>query len=212
MPTLSAPVLQIPARSFPGQTVGAPSGIVGEFTLSEVLGRYSHLVKAGTVQCAYALLAASSPTIYSTNTLTGGPFLWNPPQTSYDAHLLAMSVSVTTAASTGTAGALGITGGGGQAVIPTALTAIDNIGNMLVGGPASKMTVYRTATPAAAGTFFIPTCNIALTAVTAMFAPTWIDLYGSVIVGPGSWASVSASSTQTNLVARVALLWAELPD
>src|SRR5262245_993960 len=120
MPNITAPNLQLPARSFPGSQQGAPSGIAGELLLSELLGRYSHLVKSGVVQCAYATLAASSPTIFSTNTLTGGPFIWNPPQNNVDAHLLGMSVAVATAASTGTAGGIGITGGGTQSVVPTA--------------------------------------------------------------------------------------------
>ncbi len=212
MPNFTAPPLQLPARSFSGAPVGSPSGIAGEIVLSELLGRYSTLVKLGVVQCAYAALATSSPVIFSTNTLTGGPFLWNPPQNNVDAHLLAMSVSVGTAASTGTAGAVGITGGGTQGVVPTATTVIDFIGNMLIGGPAAKVTAFRTATPVTAGSFFVPTCNLALTATTGMFSQTWVDLYGSIIVPPGSWAAVAASSTQTNLVAKIALLWAELPS
>lgn len=211
MPLISAPSFALPSKGFPGQTVGLPSGIVGELTASELLGRYSHLCKAGRIQIATATLAASSPVVYTTNTLTGGPFIWNKPNSNQEAYLLGMSVAVATAASTGTSGGIGITTGSGQTTTPTATTPIDAIANAYQGGTSSAMNVYRTATPSAAGTTFLPTINISLAATTAMFAPSWVDLCGSICVPEGTWASVAASATQTNLVAIVALMWAELP-
>ncbi len=211
MPTLTAPGLTFPAKAFPGTPFGAPSGLAGELLLSEVAGRYSHLVKAGRVQCAYALIPTSSPVIYSTNTLTGGPVLWNPPGSNVDAHILGLSFNVTTVASTGTEGGIGITTGSGQQALMASTTAIDTIGNCLIGGPASQMTVYRTATPAVAGSNFMPLYNAGFTAVSAQFKSGWVELMGLVVVGPGSWCALSASSTQTNMVSRGALIWAELP-
>ncbi len=209
MPNVLAPAFALPAKSFPG-TQGAASGIAGELLATDILPRYSTLCKLGKLQFAYATLSASSPTIYTTNTLTGGPFLWNPPGSGVDAHILAMTVTNTTVPSTGTAGAFGITYGP-QNAAPTATTAIDASGNMLAGGPSSALTVYRTATPAAAGTSFVATYQCGLTAVSAQFVPAWVEMGGIIILPPGNFLALAGSSTMTNGVFKAGLLWAEFP-
>src|SRR4051812_46450709 len=135
MPPVSAPPLNFPSKAFQGSQ-GVPSGIAGELLLSALLPRYSTLVKSGKVQIAYATTTA--PVIYSTAAGTGGPFLWNKPNSGVEAHILGISVAGVVASAA--AGAIGFTGAAGQTVLPTN-TAIDAVGNAYVGGGASQMGV-----------------------------------------------------------------------
>lgn len=191
-----------------GNSTGVPSGYVGELLHSNVLGKYSSLVKAGKVFSAYAIVTA--PVIFSTAAGTGGPLLWNRPSSGVDAHILAVGFS--TSVVTTVAGGIGLTGGPGQVAAPTSTTAIDASGNMLVGGPASACTPYRVGTPVAAGLQLVPFAQFhtgALTVDTTGLG--WIDFDGSMIVPPGSWASPAGTATLSTLVVSMALIWAELP-
>lgn len=209
------PLIQTSPLSFPtrGQTsgnpVGIPSGILGELVNSNVLARYSTLAKAGKLFSAYAVVTV--PVIFSTAAGTGGPLIWNKPSSNIDAHILAIGVGVTTAAAT-TAGAIGLTGNVGQSIAPTSTTAIDASGALYIGGAATQMGgVYRIGTPTNAGNIFVPVFQYGVTATTAMFTTTWIDVGGAMVVPPGGWGAIAASATPTALVMNVAIVWAELP-
>jgi hypothetical protein len=168
---------------------------------------YFDLSKQGRVFGAQAIVTA--PVIFSTALGTGGPFLYNPVGNPFCAVLLAVTCAATTV--TTVAAALGITGNT-QAAAPTVTTAIDSIGNLRIGGVASRMNVFRTATPSSAGSFFLPLAQLSTGALTVEnFANGIIPLEGAVIVPPGSWASVSASATASTLVAQLGLIWAEVP-
>jgi hypothetical protein len=209
MPLIQGAPLQFPAKAQSGNAIGTPSGLAGEFLISELLGRYSNLVKAGRVFSAWATLTA--PVIYSTAAGTGGPLLWNRPNSNVDAHLLGVSYGALSTA-TSVANALGITGNGGQAVAPGSTTAIDATGNCLIGGPASGCTAYRIGTPTNAGGFFHPLVQVGTGAITIVTAqPSWIDLGGMFIIPPSAWGSVAAGATLTAGVLGVGLVWAELP-
>jgi len=212
VPNLTAPALTFPARSNPGAPAGTPAGWMGELALSELLGRYASLVKAGRVFSAMATVTA--PVIFSTAAGTGGPLLWNRPASGIDAHILGVSFGAQTTVGT-VAGALGLTGNGGQSVAPTATTAIDAQQNMLVGGPASGLGgVYRVGTPANPGAGLFPVIAAGITAATGAsieLANSWIDIGGGFIIPPGSWGALAGSATLTALVVSLGLLWAELP-
>jgi hypothetical protein len=202
----------IPQKSQTGGTgsSGVPSGFVNELLISEVLAKYSTLVKAGVVYSAYATVTA--PVIFSTAAGTGGPLIWNKPGSNVDAHILAVSFGGLTTAATA-AGSLGLTGNSGQAIAPTATTAIDAIGNMYVGGSSTKMGgVYRVGTPSNAGGQFFPLVAVGTGAITAIEAiPSWVDVGGSFIIPPGTWGAVAGSATLTAGVLGIGILWAELP-
>lgn len=211
MPLLQTGPLQLPGLSSgAGNPSGVPSGWMNELIISELLGKYSSLVKLGVVQIAYATLTA--PVIFSTAAGTGGPLIWNKPTSKLDAHLLALGFS--TSVVTTVAGGLGITGNAGQNVAPTATTAIDAIGNALIGGKASGMGgVFRVGTPSNAGGILLPFAQVhtgALTVDTTLL--TWVDLNGAIIIPPGSWGSPAGTATLSTLQAQVALMWAELPS
>ncbi len=179
-------------------------------TLSnQVAASYYDWAKQGRVFAAYATV--TTPVIWSTAAGTGGPLLWNNSQTglqSVNAVLLAVSAVLTTA--TSVASALGITGG--VSVLPTSTTAIDGSTNCLMGGPAPLCNTYRIGTVATAGAFFIPTHTLDTGAITTVaVAPTWVDLGGTIVVPPGSWAAVAAGATATSGVLKIALMWAEIP-
>jgi hypothetical protein len=199
----------MPAKSFPGPSVGTPGGLIGEPLLSEVMGRYSTLVKQGVVQTAYATLTA--PVIFSTAAGTGGPLIWNKPSSGVDAHLLAVGFSSSVV--TTVAGGLGITGAAGQTVAPSATTAIDASGNALIGGPASRMGgLYRVGTVTNAGAQLVPFAQFHTGALTVdTTGLLWQFLDGIFICPPGSWISAAATATLTTLQVQVALIWAELP-
>src|SRR5436190_245717 len=85
MPNITGPSLSFPSRSFPGQQAGAPSGVAGELLLSELLGKYSTLVKSGKV--FYTSASVTAPVIFSTAAQLG-PMLWNKPGSGIDAHII----------------------------------------------------------------------------------------------------------------------------
>lgn len=210
MPNVTAPGLTLPARAQTGgNPVGTPAGFLNELLVSELMAKYSTLAKLGVLQVAYATLTA--PTIFSTAAATGGPLIWNKPNSTVDAHILAAGFS--TSVVTTVAGGLGLTGNAGQAVAPLAVTAIDAIGNPFVGGGLTKMGgVYRVGTPLQPGNIFLPFAQVHTGALTVdTTALTWVDLGGCFIIPPGSWGSVAGSATLTTLQVQMALLWAELP-
>jgi len=206
-----------PGLSFPaaaqrsGSATGSPLGNVNELLTSNVLGEYAHLVKAGKVFSAYALVTA--PVIYSTAAGTGGPLIWNRPGSGIDAHILAAGFGGLTTAATA-AGSVGLTGNGGQVVAPTSTTAIDGIQNNLVGGGATQMGgVYRVGTPANAGVGIMGLAAVGTGAITAVeIAVAWVELKGTFIIPPGSWGSLAGNATLTAGVMALFLVWAELPS
>ena len=193
-----------------GNPAAVPSGGLGELLFSEVLGRYASLVKAGKVFSAYALVTA--PVIFSTAAGTGGPLIWNRPNSGVDAHILAASFGAPSTAATA-AGALGLTGNGGQTVAPTTTTTIDGVQNMLVGGPSTQMGgVFRIGTVAQVGAGFFPLIAVGTGAITVVeIEPSLIDVGGGFIIPPGAWGSLAGNVTISAAVLALGLLWAELP-
>ena len=211
MPNITAPQFNLPTASGNSQQAGTPCDNYGFLGVSEVLARYSNLVKAGKVFSAYALVTA--PVAFSTAAGTGGPLIWNKPASKLDAHILAVGFGGLSTAATA-AGAIGLTGNGGQAVAPTTTTAIDGIQNMLVGGAATAMGgVYRIGTVAQAGVGFFPVLAVGTAAITAVeIATSWVDVGGAFIIPPGSWGSLAGNVAITAGVMALGLLWAELPN
>lgn len=201
--------LALPGKAGQGNPNGAPGGLANEFVISELLGRYSNLVKLGVVYSAYATLTA--PVIFTTAAGTGGPLIWNPPSSGVDAHILAAGFS--TSVVTTVAGGVGLTGNAGQAVAPTTTTAIDASGNMLIGGGNSKCTAYRVGTPIAAGNRFVPFAQFHTGALTVdTTGLLWVPFDGIVVCPPGAWVSPAGTATLTTLQIQLALIWAELPN
>jgi hypothetical protein len=175
-------------------------------------GTYSTLVKKGLVFSAYATV--TTPAVYNTaaGAGLGGPLLWNPPTNTVDAHIIAISAMVSTAA-TSSVGGLGWTSGV-QVAAPTTTTAIDASGNMLVGGPSGQVKSYRIGTVSAgvAATTFMPLLQVDTGAITVSnMTPSWTILDGSLIVTPGNFGAVTGSVLFTTLVINIGLVWAEIP-
>ena len=171
---------------------------------------YDHARK-GELFGAYAIVTA--PVIWSTAAGTGGPLLWNNTgalDKPVNAVLLGVTCAVTVV--TTVAAALGITGGSGQTSAPGTTTTIDSVANLKIGGAAPRCNVYRVGTPSAAGSFFLPLLGLstgALTVDNEMMG--FIPLDGMIVVLPGSWVSIAASATASTTVARLGLIWAEIP-
>jgi hypothetical protein len=193
-----------------GSLVGTPLGGANELLISELMGKYSSLVRAGKVFSAYALVTA--PVIFSTAAGTGGPLIWNKPTSGVDAHILAASFGGLSTAATA-AGAIGLTGNSGQFVVPASTTAIDGIQNMLVGGPSTQMGgVFRVGTPSNAGLGLTPLIAIGTGAITAVEVETsWVDVGGGFVIPPSAWGSLAGNVTLTAGVLALGLMWAELP-
>lgn len=179
---------------------------MANLSLSSGAGSYYSYARNQQVFAAYAKVTA--PVIYTTAAGTGGPLLWNPPNSGVLAVLLGVTCAVTVV--TTVAAALGITGHNAQPSAPTTTTAIDGVGNCSVGGPSPVCTAYRVGTVATAGSFFLPLAGLSTGALTVdNFASGFIDLGGIIVVPSGSWASLAASATASTTVAQLGLLWAE---
>lgn len=210
MPPITGPGLSFPtAAQSGGSLAGAPLGFLNETLVSELMAKYSTLVKAGKVFSAYATLTA--PVIFSTAAGTGGPLLWNKPSSKIDAHILAMGFSSSVV--TTVAGGIGLAAGVGQTIAPTTTTAIDAQGNMYVGGPASGLGgIFRVGTPTNAASQFFPVAQFHTGALTVdTTGLTWMDIAGLMVIAPGTWGSPAATATLTTLQVAVGLIWAELP-
>lgn len=200
-------------NAFPGASLGigaqsnAAQDALGGLLVSELLARYGHLSVNKALFSAHANLTA--PVIFTTAAGTGGPLIWNG-SNNVNVQLLAVGFGLTVASTV--AASLGITGNNGQAVAPTATTAIDSRANMYIGGPASNSTPYRVGTPLSAGNFFVPFAELDTAALTAQPAGmNWIDLGGIVTIPPGAWASIAASVTASTAQINAALVYAEVP-
>lgn len=185
----------------------ARGGRTGEQLVSELQGRYYENAVRGNLFQAHAIVTA--PVIYTTAAGTGGPLLWNN-TTTHNAVLLALSMSSSVV--TTVAAGIGITGNSGQTAVPASTTAIDSNRNLLIGGAATRMNLYRVGTPSSAGNFFFPLWQVHTGALTVDTTGTqWVDLGGCIVVPPFGWASVAASATASTLVANFGLIYAEVP-
>lgn len=190
-----------------GAITKARGGRTGEQMVSQLQGKYYENAVRGNLFQAHAIITA--PVIYTTAAGTGGPLLWNG-TTTHNAVILAvgMSSSVVTTVAAG----IGLTGNSGQTAAPTTTTAIDSNRNLLIGGAATRMSVYRIGTPSSAGNFFIPMWQVHTGALTADTTGTqWVELGGCIVVPPQSWVSVAASATASTLQANFGMIYAEVP-
>lgn len=211
MPNITAPPLVFPSKSFPVNQQGAFTGAMGELGISQILPKYSTLVKSGKVFYTSAIVTA--PVIFSTAAQLG-PMLWNRPGSGVDAHILALSVGSPTTQWTGTiAGSIGIATNTQPTapVTPTAITAV----NAYAGGGPSQMgyiggpgTVLILPVP-----IFYPVLAVSGGAITTpvIAGPSYADVAGAIVVNPGFVGYVSTSATLTSGVITLGLLWAELP-
>jgi len=210
MPNLTGPPLSFPAKSFPAGQAGVPVGSMGELTISELMGKYSTLVKAQKVFYTSAIITA--PVIFSTAAQLG-PMIWNKPGSQLDAHILGIACSEPSTATT-VAGALGLVTNV-QPSAPTTATSITAV-NAYGGGSASGMAgIFSTATVLVTNPapIFLPLLGVAGAAITVgnTVTQSFVDIGGLSVVAPGTVGYVCASSTLTTGVFTVALIWAELP-
>lgn len=170
---------------------------------------YYELVKEG--KAFNALTSITGLVAFGTAAGMGGPLLWNNTGNAKErvmAVILGLSVGWTTAP--GAAGALGITWGTGQASAPTSTTAITGVANLrpdYAGLPACN--VYNAGTVAAAGTTVYLTHEVGTGTQSAI--PTFVPINGLIQVPPGCWAAVAGAAAIASMVAKVSLVWAEVP-
>jgi hypothetical protein len=209
MPNISAPSFTFPTKAFSAQQAGVPAGVVGELTISEVLGKYATLVKSQKV--FYASASVTAPVAFSTAGQLG-PMLWNKPGSGVDAHILAIAVSSPTTAAT-VAGSIGWASTV-QPTAPTTPTAIVAVNAYAGGGPSQMAAINSAGTvivlPAP---IFMPLIAVNTGAVSvSALSQTYLDVNGAFIVGPGNCGYVCGSATlSTGVFPLVGLVWAELP-
>ena len=218
MPNLTGPALSLPFRAFPGNQAGAPSGIVGELSLSSFVGRYGTLVKSQKV--FYTSVIITTPVVFTTAGQLG-PLIWNKPGSGLDAHILALTVGQPTATSV-VSGAIGYASAV-QATQPTLGGTSGPIvaANAYAGGGPSQMAAILSGSTGNVVTvnvlpapIFWPVVSFTgLAAVTAALSTgnTFIDVGGSLIIGPGNVGYVTVSATLTSAVLLLGVMWAELP-
>lgn len=191
------------------RATGNPNALqlmLGEFGVSEIMGRYSALAQSGLLFTARCALQATS--------LVGaamvGLQLWNR-NSAVNLHLLKLGGNIVATSATQTGLALAF--GTGQVNAPTGQTAASSVINNLIGGAAPS------ALALAAGTFVnAPVAQIDLLHNTAAIAGTgedpgfYLDLEGSIVIAPNTYAAIAslgaaAAAASNNLWA----MWAELP-
>lgn len=208
MPNITGPTISFPITAFPTQQAGAPMGIAGELTVSELMGKYATLAKSKRVFYTSAIITA--PVIFSTAGQLG-PMLWNRPGSGVDAHILMVSVGSPTTAST-VAGAISWASNT-QATVPTSATALVTM-NAYAGGAVSAMGgVFSTATILVAPTN-VPFPLVAVNTgaiTTGSLTTNIVDVGGALQVGPGSIGYVCANATLTAGVFTIGIMWAEIP-
>lgn len=191
-----------------GSTIPTRAGRLGDTIVSELNGRYYEQAARGRLFVATAIVTA--PVIFSTAAGTGGPLVWNPPNSGVNVAVLGVTCGITVV--TTVAAALGLTGNTGQTSAPTSTTVIDSRQSGLIGGQASVSTPYRIGTPTNAGGFFFPLLDLHTGALTVdNLGLGWIDVGGAVVAPPGSWVSLAASATATTTVAQLGMVYAEVP-
>lgn len=182
-------------------------GTLSELIVSGCNGRYYEMARNGRIFAAQAIVTA--PVLYTTAAGTGGPLLWNGSSTVMGV-VLAVGIGITVV--TTVAAAVGITGGTGQTVAPTATTAIDGVRCTYIGGPSPAITAYRVGTVSVAGNFLLPVAQLHTGALTVdNVGMGWVDVGGSIICPPNCWVSLAASATATTTVGQFGLIWAEVP-
>jgi hypothetical protein len=192
----------------PGVPGYVGAGMDGSLLVSRGLPDYYELCRGGLIQQAHAIVTA--PVIYTTAAGTGGPVLHN--RTANKVAVL-LKVGIGLSVVTTVAASLGLTGRGDQGdTVMTSTTAIDSQVNMYLGGAVSAMSLYRVATPAAAGAFFMPLADLHTGALTVdNLGMGWFDIEGLVLVPPGAWIALAASATATTAVIQAGFIWAEVP-
>lgn len=205
-------VLVGPVRAADEQIVTQRGGKDAEGMVSELNARYYELAYRGRLFTTTAFVTAN--VIFSTAAGTGGPLIWNPPGSGINVVLLKVGWAVTV--TTTITAAIGITGGSGQLLAPTAATAIDVAQKTtLVGSNFTSLAqAYEIGTVLNAGALFMAYGNVSTAAVTVQNPnPTWVDFEGSIIAPPGSWLSAgSCSKTLSSLaILHVSAMWAEVP-
>lgn len=209
MPNITAPALSFPSRSFPTQQAGAPVGVVGELSVSELLGKYATLAKSQKLFYTSAIITA--PVIFSTAGQLG-PMLWNRPASGVDAHILAVSVGSPTVA-TAVAGSIGYASNV-QPTAPTSPTAIVAVNAYAGGGPSAMGAVNSGGTVIVLPTpIFFPMIGVNTGAITTgVLTASYFDIGGALIIGPGNVGYICTSATMTSGVFTIGILWAELPS
>jgi len=173
---------------------------------------YYQLARAGYVFSA--LTSVTGLVAFGTSTAIGGPLLWNNTGPGLAggkrvmAVLLGLSVGWTTAP--GAAGALGITWGSGQAAAPTGLTNITGVANVRPDLAAAPLcNVYNVGTVTNGGTSIHLTHQVSTGTLPSQ--PIFVPLDGLIQVPPGCWAAVAGAAAIASMVAKISLLFAEVP-
>lgn len=139
---------------------------------------------------------------------SGSPLLYNGSATSPSkvlAVLLGLSVGWTTAP-----GASGVVGLGiGQTAAPTTTGAVTAVGNTNPFGPAPNCLALNSGTVTAA-TAFLATHEVS-TSTSQPSATIYQPLDGQIVLPPGGFVNISGALAVSTMVAKITLVWAEIP-
>lgn len=174
---------------------------------------YYELCREGRVFSALSLITGLPA--YSATTAQGSPLLWNntgPLSGGTTQRVMAVILGVSAGWTTapGASGALGVAVGVSTA--PTTTTTVDQVGNLNPGvsNNTPLCNVYQKGTVSAAATGFLVTHEVS-TAAGNPTQPAWVPLDGLIVVPPGCFASVAGAATIASMVAKITLVWAEVP-
>lgn len=119
--------------------------------------------------------------------------------------ILGLGVGWTTAP-----GATGVVGIGiGATAVPTTTTAVTAVTNTNPFGPAPNCLALNAGTVTAA-TGFLATHNVS-TGTSAPSTPVFENFDGLVVIPPGAFINISGALAIATMVAKISLVWAEVP-
>lgn len=198
------------------QKAGSPAAIStgwhNEFLLTELLPRYSNLVQAGVVfSLNFPAAAFAAPSA----TATGAFFLFNPPGSGKNLHIIDCNIAITTwTLETTTTQAISIIPVPNQTPTGTSSTGVTIYNNLIGSGNKSVASGFVSGTLVGAPVLGLRTVGSFAMATAVGAESFWIkdEIAGAIIVPPGSGIEVqSVSATEADITGIVGLTWAELP-
>jgi hypothetical protein len=203
---------QVVAKLMQARQQGTPAlamDYMGGTLVSELLPRYSMATKSGLTYSAVGL----GVTDFAAATSMSGFILYNPAGSGIDAHFTKAFGQFIVSSPNETDLLIGVVRN--QATAPTGTTAL-TVQNNYVGSTANAggaVQAFSVATLASAPVALLPVLhNAAAIAATGEDPGFYIDLEGSLILGPGACICLMAQGgTSASAALNAAMEWVELP-
>ena len=212
MPLIQVAVSKTPSASIaPGTTTqNASADNLGNMVISQAQARYGKLAYDGNL--FWASTAAAGVTIPISSATAPTFTLFNSIGSTVNLHLLWISIGITVVTSVASPLLLAFSSGLTSATVPSSTTA-RAVQNAKLGAGNPAVGQLFTAATITAATTFLTIGHVTATNATAgnsLGPPFNQELYGGILLPPGSFIHVCGTAAQTSPTT-ISLLYAELP-